>query len=569
MSNAGNRFLIYNIPLRGEDTAPLYTNWQIAADLRQWLNAEKLCATWLLRYDVLADAAKTAFCQSLGPSHETGVWLEITASHAKAAGVPYRLAAGQEWWWAEHSLTIGYHQPERRRLLDTAMEAYFKVFRRYPAVVSMWMIDTFSVEYLAEKYGVKTFGLCRDQYGVDGYSMWGSWYWLPYWPARKYIWHPARTAAGRADYLVYPLVTCDILMNYAHEHRTWSTEPFMIQSGWFGMDMLERYINPLSRFSFAQGQPIGLTAFVSENGAQRWNLLRAAYRRQLRFLGDLCRRGAAACAGAGRYAQWYRRRYPRVSPGQVWFRAKAPGTLFPESACAMACMPSYRARLRADRDGFGLRLADLRVYDETAVDPYWKNVARGRYALWMIPFVIDGSRYHLGEQSERVLGDCTINEPMAFAITTRLKPEPPAGRRESLTQKNARVFSWREAAFTATWRFNDDAIIVRAAPRRADDGAALCLDCNPAVLPMLVQAGKRRRALPDLAGGWQGLRSLNILTTAQEAGGGAVRIQPLPCAPALAARWEPRPKGGRLWITHGQGRKLALKMTPLIAAREV
>ncbi|MDD3926098.1 MAG: hypothetical protein PHT33_05520, partial [bacterium] len=180
MTKSSERFLLYNLPLRGTDTPPIWSNWEMAVGLKDMIDRYGLSGTWLTRYDALCDERYIDLCDSLDRRHELGLWLEITSSHAAAADVPYQIGPGEEWFWAKHALTMGYSQTERRRLIDVIMACFNDLFGRYPQTVSMWMIDSFSAEYMSEHYGVKAIGLCRNQYGIDGYTLWGGWHNLPY-----------------------------------------------------------------------------------------------------------------------------------------------------------------------------------------------------------------------------------------------------------------------------------------------------------------------------------------------------------------------------------------------------
>lgn len=487
-------FIIFNIPLRSGDT-PGWENREMASGLKKLIEKYHLSATWLPRFDALNDSRYIDLCRSLNSEQEIGVWLEITSSHASAANVPYRIEPSEEWFWAKYALTMGYSPEQRLRLIDTLMAKFRKVFGRYPFTVAMWMIDSFSVAYLCREYGVRSIGLCRNQYGVDGYTLWGGWMNLPYWPCRNYIWQPAASVEDKSCVLVYPLITEDILTNYGNDMGVWSTETSMIQMHGGSPETIEKYIDDLTRMALKAEGPVRLASIVAENGWD-WKRLSSHYEHQSAFLAGFCRDGIARTVTSEGYARWYAGVYPDVSPAQVLFQPAGLDNPFPGSSCITACTRTYRARLRDDSDGRGPKLTDLRVYDRHLSDPYNHGISKERFARWIIPFVLDGSIYGRHSRATGTRADSPKHSPLGISIEVSGSGK---NSKESLVRESDRVFVWKNGIAAVCWEFGDETVSVKILPAgiSCDKKCKLVLACNPHVHNLLVKAGGRQVPLDD------------------------------------------------------------------------
>jgi hypothetical protein len=142
-----------------------------------------LPATWLLQYDALAMGPYVAYLKAnMQPNHEVGLWFEVNRKHCQDACVQFRgeiPAPGNTQDtenWDHHSqamMSCGYSQKDRIKLIDTMMEKFKAIWGKYPVSVCAWYIDSFSLKYLADKYHILATANCKEQWGTDGYSLWG------------------------------------------------------------------------------------------------------------------------------------------------------------------------------------------------------------------------------------------------------------------------------------------------------------------------------------------------------------------------------------------------------------
>lgn len=546
--NPRESFILYSLPLRSTDTPPAWTKWDMAQDMKELIERHGIAGTWLPRYDALRDARYRELCLSLDSRQEVGLWMEITSSHAAAAGVQYRLPEGKDWYEAQYCLTFGYSCAERMRLCDAVMDLFKGIFGRFPRTVSMWMLDTFTANYLAERYGVRAIGLCRNQYGIDGYTLWGGWPNLAYRPSRRYIWRPAARAEEAAGYIVYPVISEDLVADYGNDRHIWSTEVCMIQQRNLPSSLVEDYINPLCE-SCLRGAPVSLVSCVAENG-WAWPRLKPDYDRQLAYFAGLVARGEARSVTTGDYAEWYDGKYPGLSPEQVWYQAPGLQNTVGDLGCVTACTRSYRARMRVRPERGVCDLTDLRAYDPEGVDPYMEEVSRERFGRWIHPFVLDASRYRPEGKMRAPVVDA--KEPvMAFGVTAAGATASRGGR---VRWVDGRTMTWDDGRMETTWRFGDGEIEVRAGA-----GAALELRVNPSVLALTVDWGEGIRGLAELPGMRGSGTEVVVRNADPEAGGAGVRISG---GGRLDVEWRPEAGLGRLRIAAQGGGALGLTLRP-------
>ena len=80
-------------------------------------------------------------------------------------------------FWDYHvpvAYAIGYTQDERRKLADTAMATFRRIFGRDVKSIASWNLDAMTVAHLSDSYHVDAFGNCRDQLATDGFTIWGA-----------------------------------------------------------------------------------------------------------------------------------------------------------------------------------------------------------------------------------------------------------------------------------------------------------------------------------------------------------------------------------------------------------
>ena len=158
-----------------------------------------LPTTWLLQYDALIDARfYTLIRNEAGATDEVGIWFEVVQPLAEKAGLKWR--GRFPWDWHSHvGFSIGYTPSERERLADVFLAEFKNRFGRYPSSMGSWFFDAHLLGYLVDRYGLQQACNCKDQWGTDGYSLWGGYYNQAYYPSRFNALMPALCVPPRSS----------------------------------------------------------------------------------------------------------------------------------------------------------------------------------------------------------------------------------------------------------------------------------------------------------------------------------------------------------------------------------
>jgi len=150
-----------------------------------------LKATWLIQDDVVRDKELVATIKQFNPDQELGLFLEVSQELAKKARVYYPTET--EWYAPKAVFLSGYKPSERIRLIDTIMADFKNTFGIMPKSAGAWWIDSWSQQYLEEKYQIKTVMIVADQKTTDNYGVWGQWWGYPYHPSPANILVPGNS----------------------------------------------------------------------------------------------------------------------------------------------------------------------------------------------------------------------------------------------------------------------------------------------------------------------------------------------------------------------------------------
>lgn len=184
-----NRYVTLVNPVRGRDLWIDKTNNPI---INQYniVSKNDLTATWLLQYDTLKDESLVDEIKKFGNKQELGVFLEVSSSFANDSRVIYPL--NRPWARPDVIFLSGYTRSERIKLIDKLFSEFKNVYGIYPKSVGAWWIDSYSLNYLKDKYNIKSALIVADQKITDHYGVWGQWWGAPYFPSSKNILIPGK-----------------------------------------------------------------------------------------------------------------------------------------------------------------------------------------------------------------------------------------------------------------------------------------------------------------------------------------------------------------------------------------
>jgi hypothetical protein len=174
----------------------------------------KLGGTFLLQYDALMDPRYQQLLKGLPrDSFEIGAWWEIPQPLVEKAGLKWR--GLYPWdWHANVGFTTGYNPAEREKQADVYMNDFKKIFGYYPKSVACWFIDAHTLNYLYQKYHIEASANCKDQYGTDGYTLWGGYWNQAYYPSKVNAYMPAQHAVNQIPVPIFRMLGSDPIRQY-------------------------------------------------------------------------------------------------------------------------------------------------------------------------------------------------------------------------------------------------------------------------------------------------------------------------------------------------------------------
>jgi len=209
-----NRYLTLVNPVRSrsfwgdESLKPIQDQYKLVRE-------KNLAATWLVQYDVLSDQELVSEIKNFDQKQEVGVFLEVSKVFGDDSRVIYPYDA--EWYKPRAIFLSGYSQSERRRLIDNLFERFRSEFNYYPKSVGAWWIDSYSLNYLKEKYAIKAAMIVADQRITDNYGVWGQWWGVPYYPSKANVLTPASDLGNKQDVVMVQWAQRDPSLAYGSD----------------------------------------------------------------------------------------------------------------------------------------------------------------------------------------------------------------------------------------------------------------------------------------------------------------------------------------------------------------
>lgn len=349
------------------------------------LSKYNLQGTFLLQYDALINPRyQNLLKKEIERGSEVGGWWEITQPHVEAAGLKWR--GRYPWdWHADVGFATGYTPEEREKLIDVYMEKFKSIFGKYPSSVGSWFIDAHSLGYMYDKYGIKASCNCKDQYGTDGYTLWGGYWNQAYYPSRLNGYMPAQTANGQIPVPVFRMLGSDPIYQYdtgiGHSIQGVITlEPVYGDAGgsekWVKRFFKSIFEDPCLGFNYTQ---------AGQENSFTWNGMGKGLEMQIPILASLKQQGKIKIETLETSGEWFKKKYPLTPPtsvtaltdtydnGQktVWFNSRF-----------------YRANLLWENNT--IRFRDIHLFDENLESDYLKQRGTSNQCVYMTCPIIDG-----------------------------------------------------------------------------------------------------------------------------------------------------------------------------------
>lgn len=351
-----------------------------------------LRGTFLIQYDALIDPTFTDILKKLDPSQfELGVWFEVVQPLVERVGLPWR--GRFPWDWHVHcGFSMGYTKQQRELLLDELYGKFRDTFGYYPRVFGSWFFDTHTARHVSDKYGVDAFCNCKEQYGTDGYTLWGGYYGQGYYPSRSNVFLPAQNAENQLPAPLFRMLGSDPVYQYDFGMRPDSgaaavqgvitLEPVYNGGGggiprWVDWYMQENFNGECLSFGYAQ---------AGQENSFGWPLMEQGLLYQFPLFAKLQQEGKITVEPLGETGRWFKQTYP-VTPASAITAHSAYDDENKNSV--WYCSRYYRINLCTD--GGILRIRDLHIFRENQPDPFEHTVCTSNEATYESLPVMDGN----------------------------------------------------------------------------------------------------------------------------------------------------------------------------------
>lgn len=390
-----NKRQIVNIVnfIRGFDSepqTPLETYYTVKNQI-ELMDKYGFKGTFLIQYDALQmDNFRELMLSLDKEQYEIGVWLEVIKPLCEDADV--------EWKWhrewnghCDIGYTMGYELEVRERMIDLVFEQFKDIFGYYPRVLGAWFYDTHIIRYIADKYGLDALCNCKEQYGTDGYTLWGGYYGQAYYPSRNNVFIPAQSMESQIDIPLFRMLGSDQVYQYdfgrqedmspAKSQPVITLEPVYHDAGgglekWVDWYMKENFNGECISFGYAQ---------AGQENSFGWQKMKDGLIYQFALFDKLERKGKIEIEQLGETGRWYKEKcestpasaitahsaYDDEGKDSVWFSNK-----------------NYRINLYGENGTAYIR--DMHIFDENIEDAFDNTPCKETSAVYQSQPVVDG-----------------------------------------------------------------------------------------------------------------------------------------------------------------------------------
>jgi hypothetical protein len=370
-----NQVLIIN-QVRGEECCDAGSLPHLQQQLQTAVRL-KLPTTFTIRFDALADPEFVRVLRDAQRSHPDlitlGIFLEITPSLAKEAGVPYT-APTDIWYQAQHAYPLGLSLTDRQKITDTLVATFQRAFGAKPAISTGWIIDTSTLNYLHDTYGVSVHQITREQWGVDSYTLDGGPPHFPYPASRNWAFIPDFSQEN--PLMIVRQTITDPVHNYGDLTSSFTGQPNDYSRGKRDLEYFKHLFSQAVR---QEGGGFALLGLENSMGEEFQN----EYAKQLEIVAGAAREQIVSVIKPAEVAAWQER------PLTVYHGRSSLSSDTQEAWWITTT--SYRVRLR--RQGSTLAITDLRAYSTTWSDPYLEQSGKLN-AYWVVPSLLQASLWN-------------------------------------------------------------------------------------------------------------------------------------------------------------------------------
>lgn len=343
--------------------------------------------TVLLQYDALIRTDMVELMKQEADEHmELGLWFEMGRPLVEAVGIEWRGRPGYDWdWYVDPGFLPAYTPAQREAIIDEAFRLFKEIFGSYPQVAGSWLIDTHSLAYMSDKYDMKAFCVCREQFAVDAYTLWGGYYSGGFYPSRMNMLCPAQTPEAGITTPLFRMLGLDPMYGYDEQKYTdkvWgcpTMEP--VWGPGSNPDVVDWYLD-----TYYQNPCLTLSQMTTgQENSFGWPMIEPGYRMQTAKIAALRDKGLISVEKLGDTGAVYQKTH-KVTPASV-LCATADWAGGGHQSVWYSCA-SYRANLFLHEGRLFFR--DITKFDDRYAERYLTEACTAWDARYDNLPVVDG-----------------------------------------------------------------------------------------------------------------------------------------------------------------------------------
>ncbi len=344
-----------------------------------------LGGTFLLQYDALMDPRYQKLLKSLPrDSFEIGAWWEIPQPLVEKAGLKWR--GRYHWdWRANIGFSTGYTPKEREQLADVYMKDFKGIFGYYPKSVACWFIDAHTLGYLYQKYHIVASANCKDQYGTDGYTLWGGYWNQAYYPSKINSYMPAQHEANQIPVPIFRMLGSDPVRQYdnglgTNRQGVVTLEP-VYKFGGGDSTWVNWYFK-----QFVEGEPMAFAyTQAGQENSFTWDAMAKGFELQMPLIARLRDEHKITVETLGASGKWFKEHYKITPATSVTVNKDIEGS---DRKTVWFDSRFYRANLLWDKGT--LKFRDIHLFNEKLPSVYeTKKATSNECSFFTLP-IVDG-----------------------------------------------------------------------------------------------------------------------------------------------------------------------------------
>lgn len=346
-------------------------------------------STVLLQYDAMIDEEYINLIKEYKDNTEIGLWLEVVKPLTEAVGIEWR--GRFPWdWHNDVGFTVGYAPEDREKIIDEAFNKFKEIFGHYPSFCGSWHIDAYSLKYMYDKYGISASCNCKEQYGTDGYTIWGGIYSGAYYPSKYNMLCPASTKENQIDVPIFRMLGADPIYQYdmnlgdinACQHVT-SLEPVYRNSGsnekWVRWYLSENFNNKGISLSYTQ---------AGQENSMGWEDISKGLPMQFEILDKMQKDGKIEIMTLADSGIWFKNNFKLTPPQAQMFDSDINNN---KHKTLWYNCKNYRLNILYEQGKIWIR--DLYLFDEMFKEKFLDVKEESHNCSYYTLPVIDGFRF--------------------------------------------------------------------------------------------------------------------------------------------------------------------------------